>query len=308
MVVVGSPPLSTLPHEHALTLSSIESDVDRAEQERLHTLLAQRQRVGVLGNIPRLGHAGKDRPRLNFTDYLENEAQPPDQLWRGLFPGFDDPLGNNDWGCCGEAMALHGIEAMQHAAGMPVTPFTVKDCLSEYGVIGKFDQNAGPPGQNPTDNGTDNSVLVSVWKGDGIRCGDGSIHTITHAMNVEVGNVLAERIAITEFVALFRAIGLPINAQGQKTWWLRGDGKTGTAEKGSWGYHDIPYLGWSLAGDWDADSWGQLIPSGHRFDKAYGAQGIVVLSADMLNRSGVSPYGFNYTNLAADIQKLGGAM
>lgn len=302
-------PLDHLPHEHALTLSGIEHDLKRAEHSRAAALLHNRvsgawRNPGVVKN--KLETANLLAPSLTLTDYLEGQAQPPAHIWRGLWPGFKNVLGNADWGDCGEAMVAHGVEAMQAAAANLVTPFTPTDAISFYSIVGNFVQGAGPPGQNPTDNGTDNKVLMNKMQTMGLKCfSDGSVHKFTVAIDVPVGDEVAQKIAIAEFVVLFRAINLPMNAQGKSTWWLRGNGQTGDSAPGSWGGHDVPYVGYAVNGDYDCDSWGLLMPSGHRFDKVYGLQGLVCLSPDMMSRSGVSPTGLNYTKLMADIAKLG---
>ncbi len=58
----------------------------------------------------------------------------------------------------------------------------------------------------------------------------------------------------------------------------------------------MPYLSYDK--NWiHADSWGEDTLIGWGFDRAYGVQGFVVVTNEMLNIEGVSPSGLNWTAL-----------
>lgn len=246
------------------------------------------------------------QPKLDLADYVSAEAEPPAGVHRSNsnLPVLRDPLGNLSWGCCGEAMAIHGTEAIEADAARPVPPWATPDSLNLYSLVGGFNINAGPPGQNPTDQGTDNQVLVDKWRDVGIRCAaDGSVHKIAGSMFVDPTDPRLNRIAIWEFVVLFRAVGLPLTAQGQNSWKLTDPSLQGDAAVGSWGYHDIPYFSFD-SNRLRNDSWGIPMLVDWAFDKAYAVQGLVVVTQEMLNLRGVSPAGVDWTRLNADLAKF----
>jgi hypothetical protein len=244
------------------------------------------------------------RPKLNLADYFAADAEPPPALNRSAFmasAGARDPLGNTDWGCCGDAMTIHGIEAFHTFNQTPVPPFVVGDSLGLYSAVSGFNINAGPPGNNPTDTGTDNQQLVDYWRNQGVLCAaDGSRHSIAGSLFVDPKDQRVTRLAIYEFLVLFRAVGLPIAAQGQNRWVQTDPNLQGNAAVGSWGYHDIPYF--SYDSTWyHADSWGEDILIGRRWDQDYGVQGFVVVTQEMTNLQGVSPSGLDWTRLNQDL-------
>lgn len=279
--------------EHATFLSTVlergEADIAR---EIMHA-------SGRYPQTPRLGHRGAHTPKLALGDYLAAEATPPARVHRGLFRGYTDVLANDTLGDCGEAMVIHGIEGMHHAAGTAVPPFNAQDAISLYEPVGGY-----VPGEPSTDQGTDNQTLVDYWTKTGVRCAaDGSVHTILATVWVDPAQEVQSKIAIYEMGVLFRSVNLPLSAQGQTRWSVVGDGRTGSSAPGSWGGHDIPYMAYDEA-DYDADSWGMWLPVDQAFDTAYAIQGFAVIAPDMRRRSGVSPTGLDWSALLADLQKL----
>jgi hypothetical protein len=282
--------LADLPAEHRHTL--VDSLTARDEQ-----LLAQTRRPASAGR--ELGHAGTHTPKLALSDYLIAGAHAPAGVHRGLFTGYTDVLANDTLGDCGEAMTIHGIEGMHHAAGSAIPPFDAQDAIDLYELVGGY-----IPGDPSTDQGTDNTVLVNDWQRSGVECAaDGLVHTIAGSVSVDATNDVECQIAVYEFAALFCAWNMPVTAQGQTTWAVVGDGKTGDSAPGSWGGHDtvaLAYTGATL----DINTWGEWTPVEQAFRLAYQMGFFAVVSTDMLNRSGVSPSGLDWTALTADLQKL----
>lgn len=259
-----------------------------------------------------LGHAGVHSPKLNLGDYVAAEAEPPFAVHRSRL-GFPwGPLLNTKIGDCGEAMAIHGIEAFHldalpdPAAPAPVTPpFRDIDAQYLYEKVGGYDPTqTQPDGSNPTDNGTDNDRLVSYWQNTGVMCSkDESVDKIYGTLEV-ANDPRLNRLAISEFVVLFRAVGLPLTAQGQHIWRIIGDGKTGNSALASWGYHDIPYLSYDSK-RYRNVSWGQELLVDDDFDISYSVQGFVVVRKAQRALTGISPAGVNWTRINADLDKLG---
>jgi hypothetical protein len=250
-------------------------------------------------------------PQLKLADYIEEEVALPSAVHRAVAGDggpLSDVLGNDAWGDCGEAMAIHGVEAFHLDANTFVPQFVTGDALTAYSESQGFDPNDGPPGQNPTDQGTDNGKLVAYWQDTGIPCAaDGSRHKIAGSLALDLGNDYLSRLAIWEFVALFRAVGLPVSAQGKTLWrHPKGVSLAGDNAIGSWGYHDIPYLSYDQH-YMHADSWGADILVGYGWDHAYAVGGFVVITQEQTNLQGISPAGVNWTKLNADFRALSGS-
>jgi hypothetical protein len=200
---------------------------------------------------------------------------------------------------CGEAMVVHGIEGMRHAAGTTVPSFVAQDAVNLYEPVGGY-----IPGDPSTDQGTDNDVLVKYWESPGVTCAaDNSIHTIAGSIAVDPTNDLECQIAVYEFASLFCEWNMPITAQGQSTWKVVGDGQTGDSAPGSWGGHDTVTLAYS-GSTLDINTWGLWTPVEKAFRAAYAIGFFAVVAQDMLGRTGVSPTGLDWTALVADLQKI----
>lgn len=253
-----------------------------------------------------LGHRVAAKAVLSLADFLEAGAEAPAHVHRGLFTGYTDPLGNDAWGCCGEAMILHGIEGMHHAAGTIPPPFSTSDALALYSAVTGFNPNAGPPGSNPTDNGTDNGQLAQYMTTTGAKCAaDGSVHTFAGIVGIDITNPAHLRIGIYEFGAVFLPFNMPTTAQTQSRWTVVGDGASGNSAPGSWGGHDVVGMAYDV--DWiDVDSWGIWIPVANQYCSVYGMRGaaFAAVSTDMLSRSGVGPTGLNWTKLLTAMRSL----
>jgi hypothetical protein len=277
-------------HRHMLKDSLVEG---------LEEVRAEAERAFDPNATYKLGHAGTHTPKLALGDYLSANATAPPSVHRGLFAGYTNVLANDALGDCGEAMVIHGIEGMRHAAGTTVPSFVAQDAINLYEPVGGY-----IPGDPSTDQGTDNDVLVKYWENPGVTCAaDNSIHTIAGSIAVDPTNDLECQIAVYEFASLFCAWNMPITAQGQSTWKVVGDGQTGDSAPGSWGGHDTVALAYS-GSTLDINTWGLWTPVEKAFRAAYAIGFFAVVAQDMLGRTGVSPTGLDWTALVADLQKI----
>lgn len=248
---------------------------------------------------PKLGHAGVARPVLGLADYVDpNARKVPAAVHRSHLEFPWGALLNDSIGDCGEAMAIHGIEAFHLDAGTAVPPFGDPQAEKAYEDVGGY-----VPGDPSTDKGTDNQTLVDYWRDVGILDAAGQRHTIAGSLFIPPHRIDLTKLGIWEFVAVFRAIGLPITAQGQRRWRVTDPSLQGPAAPGSWGYHDIPYF------SFDAKclrnvSWGVPMLVDWPFDLAYAVQGIVVVTHEQTNLRGISPSGIDWTQLNADLAKF----
>jgi hypothetical protein len=250
--------------------------------------------------LPKLGHAGRVTPKLKLSNYVHSDApQVPKAVHRSHLEHNFPMYGNDRLSDCGEAMGLKGIEAFHLDAHTPVPPFTEADAERLYEEVGGY-----VPGDPATDNGTDNQVLVEWWQSHGVTCAaDKSTHKIVATVEVDPKDVALNQRAIWEFVVLFRAVGLPVTAQGQRAWDVADPSLQGPAALGSWGYHDVPYLSYD-GSRYRVETWGSNLLATYAFDAAYAVGGFVVVTEEQLDKKGMSPAGFDWTKLNADVRSL----
>lgn len=239
------------------------------------------------------------RPKLKLSDYIRaGLANPPAAVSRP-HPGFQwGMLANDRLGDCVIAMMLHSIEDFHLDAGTPPPAFTDHDAIALYSAITGYN-----PSDPNSDQGTNETTAVAYWEQPGLNTSDGSTHQIVATVAVDPSNLNECRIAIDEFVDLQIGIALPLTAQGQTEWTVVGDGRTGHSAPASWGGHGIPYR------EYDGETfkcvtWGAELLLTVPFHQAYAQEAHVVVTKEMLNRTGVGPSGVAWDQLVADIQML----
>jgi hypothetical protein len=279
----------------------------------VHDSLDLREHVqgAILTGRERLGHLRQCVPHVDLADYVHPGAPALPAAVHRSDAGFEwGALLNDTIGDCGEAMPIHGIEAMHLDVGSAPPAFANEDAEFLYEKVGGY-----VPGNPATDQGTDNGVLVEYWTEEGVLChADGSIHRIIGTAGVSMDTAMIQR-AIWEFVVLFRAIDLPITAQGQSQWEVMGDPATDPeAAVGSWGGHDIPYLSYD-GQRYRCISWGQELLVAVAFDITYAMQGssipadafpgFVVVTEDMADDPGqIAPSGVMIGQLVTDLKGM----
>ena len=246
---------------------------------------------------PKLGLHGTHKPTLRLWDYIEGTATPPLAVSRP-HPTFNwGMLDNDQIGDCVIAMMLHSIEDFHLDAGTTPPPFTPQDAITIYSAITGYN-----PNDPNTDQGTDEEQAMKYWEQPGL--GVQGHHTIAGTVAVDPSNLTECRVAIDEFVDLQIAIALPITAQGQTEWIVVGNPATDAdSAPGSWGGHGIPYR------EYDADTfkcvtWGAELLLTVPFHQAYAQEAHVVVTTEMLNKTGVGPSGVNWDRLLQDMKQF----
>lgn len=239
------------------------------------------------------------RPTLKLADYIHTQLAAPPAAVSRPHPGFKwGMLANDQLGDCVIAMMLHSIEDFHLDAGTPVPAFTDQDAISLYSAITGYD-----PKDPNSDRGTNESDAMHFWRHSGLRTSDEVNHKIVATVAVDPSDLNECRIAIDEFVALQIGMALPLTAQGQTEWTVVGDGKTGHSAPGSWGGHGIPYR------EYDGDTfkcvtWGAELLLSVPFHEAYAQEAHVVVTREMLGKTGIGPSGVAWDELIADIKAL----
>ncbi|MFE2486072.1 hypothetical protein ACFXGR_22780 [Streptomyces mirabilis] len=227
-----------------------------------------------LGKLP----AQPARPHLKLSAVLrERLAAPPASAdWQA--DTIQWPMYANDqWGCCVFAEIGHAVnQATFYATGTEVEP-TDKDILKGYSAVTGFNPNAGPPGNNPTDQGTNVQDAMAFWRKTGIAG-----HKIVAYASLDVSNPTEIRQAIALFGSISIGFNFPDTAMDQFNAGQPWDVVTGATIEGG---HCV------LAGAYDKDgvgvvTWGAETKMTWRFWQTYVDEAWVVLDADGLKKAG----------------------
>ncbi|MEV8033874.1 hypothetical protein [Streptomyces sp. NPDC086182] len=228
-----------------------------------------------LGKLP----AQPARPHLKlsavFRDRLANPPATAD--WQAdtiAWPMY----GNADWGDCVWAETGHAINQLTfYATGVEVEP-TEQDILAAYSKVTGFDPNAGPPGNNPTDQGTYIQDAMKYWRTTGIAG-----HKIVAYAALDVSNLSEVRQAIALFGSISIGLNFPSSAMEQFNAGQPWDVVRGATVEGG---HCV------LGGAYDKDgvgivTWGAETRMTWAFWKKYVDEAWVTLDQDGMKKAGV---------------------
>jgi hypothetical protein len=213
--------------------------------------------------------------------------------------------GNDLWGDCVWAGGGHETELINNLAdggkvGVEPIVITADNSLSDYAASTGFNINAGPSGNNPTDQGTDVHDALNYRQTTGLVDSVGNRHKIAAYVALEVGNYqhLLEAAWIFDFVGI--GINFPESAMTQFN-----NGQPWSVVPGATisGGHYIPIVGVPTPGMLAIVTWGkrQLMTEG--FFKKYCDEAYAMITLDSLNSKTNENYGgFNWTQLQADLK------
>jgi hypothetical protein len=137
---------------------------------------------------------GKTRARgtakLQLSDYLTPRLLPPipDNFGHELLVGDYGVLGNDERGDCAIAGPYHALQ-LWNAEGANNFDVSTATVLRTYGDVTGFREDAGPPGDNPTDKGTNVEAMAEYWQKLGFKDDDGTVHKIDAYVALEPGNL-----------------------------------------------------------------------------------------------------------------------
>jgi hypothetical protein len=233
----------------------------------------------------------------DFLDKADTWPVAPAHGWEYAVPDAAlSILGNDQWGDCACAGALHLIQAQSYNTGRPVQP-TTADALSLYSAVTGFNINAGPSGDNPTDQGTALTDLLTYWQKIGVQVGV-SAHKILAYAALDVSSLAQMKWAAYTFGGLYLGIQCPEQCQQNTSNWNFAPGLKPE------GGHCIVQLGEGAAGG-TVNSWGMKIPMSNEFMLGYIDEGYVIVTEDWVNQnSGKTPSGLDLTGLLAAAKKV----
>ena len=242
---------------------------------------------------------GKKAPRRflkmpvlgDFLDKATLWPTPPAQGWEFAVPDSAlNILGNDQYGDCAEAGALHLIQAQSYNTAKPLIP-TTADALNLYTAVTGFN-----PNDPSTDQGTVLTDLLTFWQKTGITVGS-AVHKIVGYAAVDTTSVAQMRYATYALGGLYLGINCPAECQQDTSNWNFGPGLPID------GGHCIIRAGEGAYGG-KTGSWGMWIPTSNEFYLSYCDEGYVVVTEDWLNTAGQSPSGLDLNGLLAAMKAL----
>lgn len=212
---------------------------------------------------------------------------------------------NDQWGCCVEAMAIHASMALNTYAGHPVT-YDPNYGQKLYSEVTGFNPNAGPPGQNSTDNGTEIQVMLEYWKNTGLTDTSGNVHKI--AGYAQFGNP-ADEVLLAQVLDTFGCVLVGVSLQqSQESQFSAGEPWEYMFGEQFIGGHGITLQQRSVGGVGTLHyiTWGTAQPATRRFQYFCAGQSAgeawAVVSQDWLESNGDSIEGLNIDQLLSDLQ------
>jgi hypothetical protein len=245
--------------------------------------------------------ATHDPQDLLFAKYVDAAQIPPAPTEFGhekLFPpkGWG-MLGNDEWGDCAWAGPAHETMLLSTEGGHPAT-FTTTGVLSDYAAGTGFDPKAGPPGSNPTDQGSNVREVLSYRRKTGIVDAANKRHKIGAFVKLEPKNLKQ----IYQAMYLFQAVGIGIEFPGSAMEQFH-EGKPWSVVPGAQieGGHYVCCV--AKRQNIDIVTWGVLQQMTVEFFEKYCDEAWAYLSTENLQKE-KNPEGFNLSQLKEDLAKL----
>jgi hypothetical protein len=247
-------------------------------------------------------HPATEDPRdLLFSKYVKPDEIPPPPEQFGhetLFaPKAWGMLGNDNWGDCAWAGPAHETMLLTAEGGNPAQ-FTEAAVLSDYAAGTGFDRNAGPPGQNPTDRGSNVRNVLKYRVKTGIVDAAGNRHKVGAYVKLTPKDMTEIYQAMYIFQAVGIGIEFPNSAMDQFN-----NGQPWSVVPGAKveGGHYVPCI--AKRANIDVVTWGALQPMTVEFFETYCDEAWAYISTEDL-RQGVDPDGFSLAQLKEDLTAL----
>lgn len=247
---------------------------------------------------------GKRKPRRLLStpalgDFLSKATTWPAvaaQGWEYAFPAAElQMLGNDQYGDCAEAGAMHLIQVQTANSGNPLHG-TLQQTLDLYTDLTGFNLN-----DPTTDQGTDLLSLLQYWKTTGITVTDAKgkavVHKILGWATLDLTSIAQIRYASFIFGGTYLGINCPQSAIDNTGNWTY---QAGSPIEGG---HCIPGVGQGADGG-HIVSWGLSIPYNWAFMQNYLDEGYVIVSPEWVAANGESPSGLDLNELLAAMAAL----
>jgi hypothetical protein len=197
------------------------------------------------------------------------------------------PLGNLDYGDCVVAGAAHQVQVWSANAAR-------EQIIPDQKVIATYLSLTGG-----RDIGLNTLEFLKYWLHNPLW-----EHPLGAFMEINPRSIRQLRYAVYLFGGALLGFNLPISAQGQGIWDVPPGGATGAGEPGSWGGHLTQLGAWKPGKPFTISTWDLKQPTSARFISTYCDEAYVCLALDWFTKDHVTPMGFNWALLKADLQKI----
>lgn len=248
--------------------------------------------------------ATEDSRDLMFARYVDATKlpTPPSQFGHESLFGAKEwgMLGNDQWGDCAWAGPAHETMLLNKTAGRDVT-FTTEDVLSDYSKGTGFDPKAGPPGENPTDKGSNVRQVLGYRRKTGIVDSKSERHKIGAFVKLRPKDLEHVYQALYIFGVVGIGIEFPQFAMEQ---FNRGEPWDVVPHPAPpEGGHYVCCVG--KRQNIDVVTWGALQQMTVPFFEKYCDEAWTYISAEALNDDGHNIEGFDLEQLRKDLSALG---
>jgi hypothetical protein len=235
-----------------------------------------------------------DQMPLKFSSYINRAELPPVPDVFGHVhvsnpAGGWGMLGNDQYGDCTVAGIAHGQMIWNWTSTNKIPPFTTGEIVSQYMQL-----------TGGVDSGLDPVEVAAWWKKSGLTDAHGQVHKIRSYTAIETPTELAEAAYLFGFAGL--ALWLPANAEEQFENHQPWADTSGPPEQNEG--HYVPLVGRNSAGNFMVVTWGSLHAATPAWVAKYMAGGVAYSSKEYMLGTGLSPEGFNFDQLDADMAAL----
>lgn len=241
------------------------------------------------------------RPHLKLARLLHADLAAPPESSDWLSPVPSDAWGmlaNDLWGDCGFAGMGHMRVGDVYVNQGETLTVTDDDALAAYSAVAGFDPDAGPSGDNPTDNGVVLQDVLDWWHKHGFL----GEKPLAYA-RVDVSNLREVKQAIATFGQLYCGFNVPSSAMQQFNAGMPWSVVKGSRNEGG---HCVTVGAYTEDGP-DAVTWGRVQHMTWDFWATYFDECWVQFGPDDLNKkTGRDHFGLDLATLKADFGALTG--
>lgn len=204
-------------------------------------------------------------------------------------------LGNNQYGDCTAAAALHTAQTLlANASGSSWVP-TDQDALNLYAATSGFPK---------VDEGAVELDVLKYWASTGIPTPAGQDTIAFTTLNPR--NLDELKLSIQWFGSAYIGVAMPLSCQTQGHLWdVPAGGTKGAGAPNSWGGHALCLLAYDDK-TFTAISWGEKYKMTYAFAQTYIDEAYAVLSRHWLDVAGIAPSNIGWQELQADMKAITG--
>lgn len=232
--------------------------------------------------------------RLKFAAYADLSKIPPIpekfghvKVAQPNIAGGWGMLGNDQYGDCTIAGICHGLQVWNLATKKTIVRFSDRQVIQQYLQL-----------TGGADDGLDPVQVASWWRKSGLVDSSGVAHKIRSYSAITNYTQAIQAAYLFGFSGL--GLYLPDSADKQFSQGHIWDDLNGKPEGG----HYVPLVGRNTHGHLMCITWGRLQGMTHEYFQKYFIGGVAYTSQDYMLATGLSPEGFNFAQLDADLSAI----